>query len=74
MYLVYLLLGLLPQLIGVTPEEAIKVMTNFTVRDLLTFKDESLPCGRNVLLCVSYSDVTMTIWALITPTCIYVQC
>ena len=23
------------------------------------------------MLCVSYSGVTMTIWALITPTCMY---
>ena len=33
---IYLLLGLLPQLMGVAPEKAIKLTTNFTVRDLLT--------------------------------------
>ena len=48
--MVYLLLGLLPQLMGVAPEKAIKLTTNFTVRDLLTSKDGSLPCGRNALL------------------------
>ena len=70
--MVYLLLGLLLQMAG----EAIKLTTNFTERDLLTFKDGSLPLWKEctALLCVSYSDVTMTIWALITPTCIYVQC
>ena len=36
---IYLLLGLLPQLMGVAPEKAIKLTTNFTVRDLLTSKD-----------------------------------
>ena len=38
----FLLLGLLPQLMGVAPEKAIKLTTNFTVRDLLTSKDGNL--------------------------------
>ena len=44
---IYLLLGLLPQLMGVAPEKAIKLTTNFTVRDLLTSKDGKSPCGKN---------------------------
>ena len=47
--MIYLLLGLLPQLMGVTPEKAIKLMTNFTVRDLLIFKDGSLPLWKECI-------------------------
>ena len=53
--MVYLLLGLLPQLMGVAPEKAIKLTTNFTVRDLLTSKDGSLPLWKECIAggCVS---------------------
>ena len=50
MYIIYLLLGLLPQVMGVAPEKAIKLTNNFTVRDLLTSKDGELLCGKNALL------------------------
>ena len=46
--MVYLLLGLSPQLMGVAPEKAIKLTTNI-VRDLLTFKDESLPLWKECI-------------------------
>ena len=55
-----MLLGLLPQLMGVAPEKAIKLTTNFTMRDLLTSKDGKLPlwkeciAGGCVSVCVFY--------------------
>ena len=53
--MVYLLLGLLPQLMGVAPEKAIKLTTNFTMRDLLTSKDGKLPLWKECIAggCVS---------------------
>ena len=53
--MVYLSLGLLPQLMGVAPEKAIKLTTNFTMRDLLTFKDGKLPLWKECIAggCVS---------------------
>ena len=55
-YMVDLLLGLLPQVMGVAPEKAIKLTTNFTVRDLLTSKDGELPLWKECIAggCVSY--------------------
>ena len=47
--MVFLLLGLLPQLMGLTPEKAIKLMNTFTVRDLLIFKDGSLPLWKECI-------------------------
>ena len=41
--MVYLLLGLLPQLMRVALGKDIKLTSNFTARDLLTSKDGSLP-------------------------------
>ena len=35
--------GLLPQLVGVSPEKAIKLTMNDTMRDFLRGKDGSLP-------------------------------
>ena len=54
-YKVYLSLGLLPQLMGVAPEKAIKLTTNFTMRDLLTSKDGKLPLWKECIAggCVS---------------------
>ena len=53
--MVYLSLGLLPQLMGVAPEKAIKLTTNFTMRDLLTSKDGKLPLWKECIAggCVS---------------------
>jgi len=50
-----MLLGLLPQLMGVAPEKAIKLTTNFTMRDLLTSKDGKLPLWKECIAggCVS---------------------
>ena len=47
--------GLLPQLVGVAPEKAIKLTANFTMRDILTKKDGSLPLYREAIAggCVS---------------------
>ena len=58
-----LLLGLLPQLMGVAPEKAIKLTTNFTVRDLLTSKDGSLPLWKECIAgrCVSIDVCTVHI-------------
>ena len=52
---IYLLLGLLLQLMGVAPEKAIKLTTNFTMRDLLTSKDGELPLWKECIAggCVS---------------------
>ena len=53
--MVCLLLNLLPQLMGVAPEKAIKLTTNFTMRDLLTSKDGKLPLWKECIAggCVS---------------------
>ena len=47
--------GLLPQLLGVTPEKAIKLTVNDTVRDLLTDKNGELPLWKEIIAggCVS---------------------
>ena len=51
-----MLLGLLPQLMGVAPEKTITLTTNFTMRDFLTSKDGELPlwkeCIAGVSVCV----------------------
>jgi solute carrier family 25 aspartate/glutamate transporter 12/13 len=57
--------GLLPQLMGVTPEKAIKLTVNDTVRDLLTNKDGELPLWKEIIAggCVScwfFSGVGVT--------------
>ena len=61
--MVYLLLGLLPQLMGVAPEKAIKLTINFTVRDLLTSKDGSLPLWKECIAggCVSIDVCTVLV-------------
>ena len=48
-------LGLLPQLVGVSPEKAIKLTTNDTMRDLLRSKDGSLALWKECIAggCVS---------------------
>ena len=51
-----MLLGLLSQLMGIAPEKAITLTTNFTMRDLLTSKDGESPlwkeCIAGVSVCV----------------------
>ena len=47
--MVNLLLGMLPQLMGVALGKAIKLTSNFTVRDLLTSKDGSLPLWKECI-------------------------
>ena len=61
--MVYLLLGLLPLLMGVAPEKAIKLTTNITVRDLLTSKDGSLPLWKECIAggCVSIDVCTVLV-------------
>ena len=48
---------------GVAPEKAIKLTTNFTVRDLLTSKDGSLPLWKECIAggCVSIDVCTVHI-------------
>ena len=41
--------GLLPQLMGVSPEKAIKLTVNDTVRDLLTNKKGELPLWKEAI-------------------------
>lgn len=41
--------GLLPQLVGVSPEKAIKLTMNDTMRDFLTEKDGSLPLWKECI-------------------------
>ena len=62
--MVYLLLGLLPQLMGVAPEKAIKLTTNFTMRDLLTSKDGKLPLWKECIVggCVSVCVCMCGVW------------
>ena len=68
--MVYLLLGLLPQLMGVAPEKAIKLTTNFTVRDLLTSKDGSLPLWKE---CVAGGCVSIDVCTVLADVCMYNQ-
>lgn len=46
---VYFFLGLPPQLVGVSPEKAIKLTANDTMRDLLRSKDGSLPLWKECI-------------------------
>ena len=48
-----MLLGLLPQLMGIAPEKTITLTTNFTMRDLLTSKDGELPLWKQCIAGVS---------------------
>ena len=61
--MVYFLLDLLLQLMSVAPEKAIKLTTNFTVRDLLTSKDGSLPLWKECIAggCVSIDVCTVLV-------------
>uniref|UniRef100_A0A6Q2WZ15 EF-hand domain-containing protein n=1 Tax=Esox lucius TaxID=8010 RepID=A0A6Q2WZ15_ESOLU len=54
--------GLLPQLIGVAPEKAIKLTVNDFVRDKFTGKDDSIPFAAEVLAgaCAGGSQVVFT--------------
>uniref|UniRef100_A0A8C3FD51 Solute carrier family 25 member 12 n=1 Tax=Chrysemys picta bellii TaxID=8478 RepID=A0A8C3FD51_CHRPI len=54
--------GLLPQLIGVAPEKAIKLTVNDFVRDKFTQRDGSIPVFAEILAgsCVSISPVSQT--------------
>ena len=67
--MVYLLLGLLPQLMGVAPEKAIKLTTNFTMRDLLTSKDGKLPLWKE---CIAGGCVSVLCVCTCDCTCMYV--
>ena len=48
--------GLLPQLLGVTPEKAIKITVNDTVRDALTDRNGEIAIWKEMIAggCVSY--------------------
>ncbi len=50
--------GLIPQLVGVSPEKAIKLMANDTMRDLLRKKDGSLALWKE---CIAGGTVSTSI-------------
>lgn len=54
---VFFAAGLLPQLVGVSPEKAIKLTANDTMRGLLTNKDGFLPLWGELIAggCVSFT-------------------
>ena len=60
--------GLLPQLIGVSPEKAIKLSTNDLMRDLQTRKDGTLPFWSEIIAggCVSPTHTTMRVSSNVT--------
>ena len=49
-------LGLLPQLVGVSPEKAIKLTANDTMRDFLRNKDGTLPLWKECIAGGSVSN------------------
>ena len=60
--------GLLPQLMGVSPEKAIKLTANDTMRDLLTTKDGKLAVWKECIAggCVSVCVcVGVSVWVFV---------
>ena len=63
--------GLLPQLMGVSPEKVIKLTTNDTMRDLLTTKDGKLAMWKECIAggCVSVRVCTcvggVSVWVFV---------
>ena len=65
-------LGLVPQLVGVSPEKAIKLTANDTMRDFLRSKDGSLPVWKE---CIAGGTVRNTfITCLVYDSCIINLC